>query len=143
MRPVDKNLVKLKTHISKEIMLRLLMFIAIVAGAVVFDMCHDQVPEQVVNQTQDTAEHQFDRSQVVFCNPVSSFKLRTGSDRLISKLLFSKGQDRFLSAYHNQKAYHVLKAESLKERSPQNAMIHFLEFMICHHASSDDNPPIA
>ncbi len=124
-------------------MLRLVVLMALVAGAVVFDLCHDQLPEQVASQTQDTSEHLFDQSQVAYCNPLSSFKMRTGSDRLISKILFSKGQDRFLSAYHNQKAYHVLKAESLNERLPQSARIHFLEFMICHHASSDDNPPLA
>ncbi len=124
-------------------MLRLVVLLALVASAVVFDLCHDQLPEQVASQTQDTSEHLFDQSQVAYCNPLSSFKMRTGSDRLISKILFSKGQDRFLSAYHNQKAYHVLKAESLNERLPQSARIHFLEFMICHHASSDDNPPLA
>ncbi|WP_430973317.1 hypothetical protein [Sunxiuqinia rutila] len=134
---------KRRTHISKKIMLRLVVLMALVAGAVVFDLCHDQLPEQVASQTQDTSEHLFDQSQVAYCNPLSSFKMRTGSDRLISKILFSKGQDRFLSAYHNQKAYHVLKAESLNERLPQSARIHFLEFMICHHASSDDNPPLA
>ncbi len=134
---------KLKRIISKQIALRLLVFVTLVAGAVIFDLCHDQLPEQLVKHQQDAPVTQFDMSQVFFCNPASSFKISTGYDRLFSKILFTIGQDKFLSAFHNQEAYHLLKAESLKERSPQNLMVHFRKFIICHHSSSDDNAPIS
>nr|MBD3622377.1 hypothetical protein [Sunxiuqinia sp.] len=134
---------KLKRIISKQIALRLLVFITLAAGAVIFDLCHDQLPEQLVKHQQDASEPQVDMSPTYFCNPASSFKIRMGCDRLVSKILFTIGQDRFLTAFHNQEAYHLLKAESLKERSPQNLMVHFRKFIICHHSSSDDNAPIA
>lgn len=123
--------------------LRLLVFVTLVAGAVIFDVCRDQLPEQLVKQQQDASEPQVELSPAFFCNPASSFKIRTGCDRLFSRILFTMGQDKFLTAFHNQEAYHLLKAESLKERSPQNLMVHFRKFIICHHSSSDDNAPIA
>lgn len=132
---------KFKRLISKQIALRLLVFLALIAGAVIFDLCHDQLPEQLVKSQQDASEPQIDMSQVFCCNPASSFKIRTGSDRLISKILFTIGQDKFLSAFHHQEVYHLLKAESLNERSPQNLTVHFRKFIICHHSSSDDNAP--
>lgn len=143
MRPVDENSLKRKLTISKKFVLRLALFIAVVSSAVIFDMCHDQLPEQLVEQQQDASQHQLDISQVFYYNPVNSFKIRTGSDRLLSKILFAIGHDRFLTAFHNHKAYHILKAESLKERSPQNQMVHFRKFIICHHSTSDDNLPIS
>jgi len=135
--------VKLKRHISKQIALRLLVFVTLVAGAVIFDLCHDQLPEQLVKHQQDASEPQVDMTQVFCCNPVSSFKIRTGYDRLFSKILFTIGQNKFLSAFHHQEAYHLLKAESLKERSPQNLTVHFRKFIICHHSNSDDNAPLS
>jgi len=135
--------VKRKINISKKIAWRLLTFIVLVAGAVVVDSLHDQLPEQLVKNQQDASEPQFDISQVFFCNPASSFKIRTGCDRLFSKILFTIGQDKFLTAFHNQKAFHLLKADALKVPLPQNLTVHFRKFMICHHSSSDDNAPLS
>lgn len=134
---------KTKINISRKFVLRMLLFAVVVAGAFVFDMCHKEAPEQLVASQHDASKHHVDMSQVFFYTPVSSFKIRTGNDRLFSKILFTIGQDKFLSAFHNQKTYHLLKAESLKERSPHNLMVHFRKFIICHHFSSDDNPPLA
>lgn len=143
MPPVDEKFLKTKIHISRKITLRLLLFVLVVGGAVVFDLCHDQLPQELMKQQQDASEHQVIPAQVYFCNPGSSFKVRSGSDRLCSKILFSIGQDKFLTAFHNHITYHLLKVESLKERSPQKPMVHFRKFVICHHSNTDDVPLIA
>lgn len=137
------KMVKTKIDISQKFIIRLLLFITVIGGAYVFDLCRDQLPEQLVDHQQDASEHHVDMSHMFFYNPVSGFKIREGSDRLFSKILFAIGQDKFLASFHNHKAYHVLKAESLKERSPGNQMVHFRKFIICHHSSSDDKPGIA
>ena len=142
MRPVDKNTLKRKFNISKKFVLRLLLLLVMVTGAIVFDACHDQLPEQLVEQ-HDAGSHQVSVSQVYFCNPVSSYKMRAGIDKFFSKILFTIGQDKFLSAFHNQKAFDLLKSESLKVRSPLNSMVHFRKFIICHHAATDDNLPLS
>lgn len=121
----------------------MLAFVVLVVGAVVFDSVHDQPTGRLAEHQQDASEPQFELSHVFFYNPASSFKIRTGCDRLLSKILFTIGQDKFLSAFHNQKAFHLLKAESLKVRSPQNLAVHFRKFIICHHASSDDTAPLS
>jgi hypothetical protein len=117
------------------------MLVVVLAGAVVFDLCHNQEPKQLTTKQSEAGKHKLD-SQVFFYNPGSSFKIRTGTDKLFSKILFTIGQDKFLAAFHNQKAFDLIKSESLKVGSPLNPMVHFRKFIICHHAASDDNFPL-
>ncbi|WP_321287249.1 hypothetical protein [uncultured Sunxiuqinia sp.] len=134
---------KAKFDISRRFIVRLLLFVLVIGGAYIFDRCHDQLPEQHADQQQDASKHHVNMSQMFVYNSVSSYKIRSGNNCLVSKILFTIGNDKFLAAFHNRKTFHVLKAESLKERSPQNLMVHFRKFMICHHFSSDDTPYIA
>ena len=115
----------------------------LVVGAFVFDACHDQLPKQDLKHQTESNNHQFDINEVYFYNPVSSFKIRTGMDKLLSKILFTVGQDKFLSSFHNQRAFHLMKVEALHVRSPLNPMLHFRKFIICHQCSSDDKPLLA
>lgn len=115
----------------------------IIAGAYVFDSCHKEIPTPVTKHQNDKSSHEFGLGEVFFYNPVSSFKIMTGIDKLLSKILFTIGQDRFLSSFHNQKTFHLIKAEAIKVPSPLNPMVYFREFIICHQSSSDDNPPLS
>lgn len=118
-------------------MLRLLLLLVVLAGAITFDVCRDQLPVPKAKQENEAGGHQLE-SQFYFYNSASSFKIRTGMTKLFSKFLFTIGQDKFLAAFHNQKAFDLIKAESLKVGSPLNPTIYFRKFIICHHSASAD-----
>jgi len=121
----------------------MLLMVVLVAGAYIFDSCHHQLPKQDLKHHTASNSHRLDINEVYFYNPVSSFKMRTGMDKLLSKILFAVGQDKFLSTFHNQMAYHLMKEESLHLRSPLNPMIHFRKFIICHQSNPDEHPVLS
>lgn len=121
----------------------MLLMVILVAGAYIFDSYHDQMPKKDLKHHTASRNQQIDINEIYFYNPVSSFKIRTGMDKLLSKILFTIGQDKFLSTFHNQLTYHLMKEESLHLRSPLNPMVHFRKFIICHQCTPDDAPSLS
>lgn len=128
-----------RRYISKRIVLRVLAVMAVVFSAVLFDAFHEG-SEKLVDETQQRSESQFLRgSHVFFYNQISHFKARKGVDKLFAGLLFAATQNEFLTKYHNCRTFHLLKAESLKERLPLVCVVHFMEFNTSHHSNPDDD----
>jgi hypothetical protein len=132
----------LRKYISRKVILRFLAIFAVVLSAVLFDALHAG-SEKLVDETHQRSESQFMHcNHVFFYNPVNYFKIK-GSNKLFSGLLFAATQNEFLTKYHNCRAYHLLKAESLKERLLLVRIIHFMKFNPCHHVCPDDHLPVA
>ena len=129
----------LKKNISKKVILRLLLFAAMIASAVLFDTFHEGSGTVADATRQKSESLDMQSSHVFFCNPVSSFKILNGADKLFSGFLFTTGKSEFLTAYHNCRAFHLLKAETLQKRISFLEMAHFMEFNPSHHISPDDD----
>lgn len=131
----------LRKYISRKILVRVLTLLSVVLLAVLFDTFHEG-SAKLVDEMHQRSESQFlHSSHVFFYNQVSHFKLRKGADKLLSGLLFAASQNEFLTKYHNCRVFHLLKAESLKER-PLVQLVHFMEFNTSHHAGPDDYPAL-
>ncbi|MDD4191811.1 MAG: hypothetical protein PHI28_10790, partial [Mangrovibacterium sp.] len=127
-------------YISRKAITRILAGMAVVLCAVVFDALHEG-SENLVKEMQQRSEAQFMYGgQLVFCNPVSPFKLKKGGDKLFSGLLFEVTRNEFLTRYHDCRAFHLLKAGSLKERRPFVRIIRVMDFNPWLHAGTDDDP---
>ena len=130
---------KVKKTISKIQFHRLVIFLAIILSAVVFDAFHDK-PERLIDVTSHQAEsHDIQASNVFFFNSVSSFKLRSGVDKLFSGFVFSASQNSFLTQYHSCRNFHLLKAERLDHRLPFILTANFMKFNCCHHSCPEDS----
>jgi len=128
-----------KKYISKRTILRLLTVLTVMLLAVFFDMFHEG-SEKLVDEMHQRSESQFQHSShVFFYNQVSYFKVLKGADKLFSGFIFAATKNEFLAKYHNCRVFHLLKAESLKER-PLIQLVHFMEFNTSHHAGPDDYP---
>jgi len=131
-----------KKYISRKLILRLLLFLAVVLSAVLFDTFHEGSVKLVNETHQRSDSHDMQAGRVFFYNPVSSFKIRSGADKLFSGLIFAASRNEFLSEYHNCRTFHLLKKEALQERLPFLMMAHFMKFNSSHHSSPDDDPSI-
>jgi hypothetical protein len=132
----------LRKYISRKGILRFLAIFTVVLSAALFDALHAG-SEELVDETHQRSESQFMHSNhVFFYNPINYFKIRKGTDKLFSGLLFAATQNEFLTKYHNCRTYHLLKAESFKERLPLVRIIHFMEFNPCHPSGPDDHPSV-
>ena len=115
----------------------MVIFLLIALSAVLFDALHDSSDIKVKNDMHQTSSQQIEASDVLFNNPVSNFKLKTGTDKLLSKLIFTGSRNEFLTQYHNFRTFHLLKAESINKRLPFILTSHFMKFNFCHHSSPD------
>ncbi|MGD9931558.1 MAG: hypothetical protein AB7U05_16175 [Mangrovibacterium sp.] len=128
-----------RKHISKKLVCRLLLFVAVALSAVLFDAFHEgSVQLEAEHQTRSES-HNLEAGHMFFFNPVNSFKLRTGVDKLLTGFIFAASQNQFLSQYHNYRAFHLFQAESLNERKPFLLTAHFMKFNFCHHSCPDDH----
>ncbi|MGQ8337562.1 hypothetical protein ACUNWD_13520 [Sunxiuqinia sp. A32] len=132
---------KKNKNISKAIIFRLVIVFLLFAGAMTFDLCHDQLPDQQNSAQENHSSHNLDATQVFFFNPASSFKLLDHGDKLLTRILYSANQDKFLAMFHNHRIFHSLKEDSLKDFTPFHLMAHFIKFTEIHYSSPDDYPP--
>lgn len=124
-------------------MLRLVIITVMFASALAFDLCHDTQSIQIDKTTQNTADHSLDAGQVYFFNPINSFKLSDGNDKLITRILFDANQDKFLAEYHNHRIFHSLKEESVNRFVPFHLLAHLIKLSTVDYSSPDDYHPLA
>lgn len=125
-------------NISKLVVLRLAVLLLLLAGAIAFDVCHDDVSDVVEQSQQSTTSTNFDTTQVFYFNQGSNYKLSVRSDKLLSCILYAANQDKFLSRFHNYRTFHSWKEESMKDRKPFHLMAHFMKFSSVQYSSPDD-----
>lgn len=131
---------KVKKHLSRKLICRLLLFAAVVISAVLFDSFHQG--SDVISKAMS---HKSESSQTVittpeFCvNPVSTFKLISGADKLFSGLVFAGNKSDLLTSWYNNHSFHLLKAESLNRNNPFLLSAHFMKFNCCHQTNPDDS----
>ncbi|WP_423130417.1 hypothetical protein [Gaoshiqia sp. Z1-71] len=134
---------ELKKYISKTLRLRLLLFFAAIGLAVLFDVYHEG-SGRLINELENRSETvNMQNAQVFFYNPVNTFKLLSGTDKLFTGLIFAASQNDFLTKYHNCRTFYLLKAESVNEHPSFLFMAHFMKYNFCHHANPDDYPSVA
>lgn len=134
---------KIRRSISKSFTHRILLFFAVILGAVIFDAFHNEPVSEIDMCNHQTNSHDLQASDIFFFNPVSTFKIRTGVEKLFSGIVFAGSQNEFLKQYHNYRSFHLLKAESLNKWQLFSETAHFMLFNHCHHVSPVDVPAIA
>jgi len=131
---------KVKRNVSRKFICRLLLFVAVVLSAVLFDASH-QGSESIPKEK----SHKSESSESIittpeFCvNPVSTFKLISGADKLFSGLFFAGNQNNLLTSWYNYRSFHLLKAESFDQINPFFRSAHFMKFNCCHQTDPGDN----
>ena len=115
-----------------------MLFIAVIATAVLFDLSHDKsdvkTPES--HNTQGSSSHEL--SQFCFYSTFNSFKQKSASSRFTARKLFLRTQSEFLQKYHNLKAGQLAKSESVKEYIAVDLHINLIRFQKCLYRNPDD-----
>ncbi len=134
----------IKKYLTRKTLYRTLLFVVVVLSAVVFDHYHvgsEQLSQAHNHQSQST---ELSIGTPEYCvNPASSFRLISGADKLFSGLVFAGFRCELLSAWHNYRSFHLLKAEALQHSNPFLLAAHFMKFNSCHHSNPDDSSAAA
>ena len=135
-------LMNLKKYISKHFVMRLILLIALVGSAALFDVYH-QVNQIAAGNTKKTpVSNETEANKLFFCNQAPVFNLKTlGSDFSV-KIRMTCTQHKFLLKYYNLRTFQMVKAESLQTSFPSLSSYHALPFNRVIYSSPDVTPPL-
>ncbi len=133
-----------RIHISKKNVVKLALFLVVMAAAFLFDMSREK--SDVVSSDKHTASgtqsHQL--SQFCFYSTFSTFKLKGASDDRSDLSLFQKQQSRFLQQYHNLKVSQLARFEPDSPDLPSELLSHFIQLRkYLYHSPDDSTLPLA
>lgn len=132
-----------KINISKHVLLRLFMLLALIGTAAVVDMylaSHQNLAQPI---TQVPSDKDLDGGEMYFCNQVNSYNLKTPAGEFSVRFRLACTQNKFLLKHYNLRTFQMMKAESLHSFFPVVCSFHALPFNRVLYASPDDMPPLS
>jgi len=132
-----------KMKITKKTIVRLAVFAALIAAAVLFDHYFENHPVELekmeAGTRQNTAEHSF----IYLYNPAGTFGAKTSALKNPSRKLFEQSHNKHLQEFHQLRNYQVLKADMKKPKNPLIFSYHHLTFRHYYFTFPDDDPLVA
>lgn len=140
LRPPKEEYLKLGKYISRNLLLRLGVFLVLVVLAWVYDSGqHENLKIPVPAEAEDQVPGE--QSFIYYYNPVTVLSYKVPVQKY-SIRKFSEDQMNFrLMFHHTALAFHVLKTESPFDYIDLNIRKH-TSFRHYHFTSSDDQPPL-
>lgn len=129
-----------KIHISKKNLLKLALFIAVLATAVLFDLSRDKSDIKLSENHNTKGSSSHELSQFCFYSTFNSFKQKSLSTKFSARKLFLRTQSEFLQKYHNLKAGQSVKSELLQNYVAAGLQIDRIRFQRCLFRNPDDGP---
>ncbi|HAH26075.1 MAG TPA: hypothetical protein DCL77_20330 [Prolixibacteraceae bacterium] len=132
-----------KKYISKHILLRLCLLIALISSAAVFDMYHTSSQKLADSLSRVPLRKDMDGCKMFFCNQVNTYNLKTPAGEFSVRFRLAYTQDKFLVKHYNLRTFQLMKAESLHSFFPVICSFHSLPFNRVLYSSPDDIPPLS
>jgi hypothetical protein len=134
---------KIKKYISKHLIMRFCLLLALVSAAAVFDMYHAANQTVTGHMQKIPTPDETETSKVFFCNQVPSNNLKTPGTDFVVRFRFACTQNKFLVKYYNLRTFQLMKAETVQSFFPSVSSFHSLPFNRVLYASPDDTPPLS
>lgn len=133
----------LKKYLSKNVIMRLSLLLALVAAAAIFDMYHSSSQKIAERIHKIPAPDESDSNKTFFCNQVPSYNLKTSASDLSIRFRFAYTQDKFLLKHYNLRTFQLMKAEAMQSSFTSINLFHSLPFNRVLYPSPDDTPPLS
>lgn len=133
----------LKKYLSKSIIMRLTLLLALVAAAAIFDIYHSSGQKIAEHIHKIPAPDESDSNNTFFCNQVPSYNLKTLGTEFSVRFRFAFTQDKFLLKHYNLRTFQLMKADALQSSFTSISLFHSLPFNRVLYPSPDDTPPLS
>ncbi len=133
----------IKKNITKKLVLRLALFVAVIGVATLFDMYFESdagILEEIQNESAANAGEQ---GKMYFVSQTNTLNAKTASQKNTGRKLQIKSHDKFIQKYHQLRNYQVLKAEVQTQTAPLILSYHYLIFQNYFFSVPDDEPLIS
>ena len=131
---------KFKINISKKLVIRLALFVAVIGVATLFDIYFEsnqgELNEIQTNSKQTANEH----GAICLFSQTNFFSAKTSVNKNPGRKLFVQSHDKYLQKHHQLRNFQVLKAEAQTKKIPLLLSYHYLGFRDYFFTNPDDEP---
>ncbi len=132
---------KFNIKISKKLILRLVLFAAVLGFASLLDTYFEKNPVQIdkpdTSPNHSASEH---GTIYLFTQANYTFNAKPSIQKTPSRKLFEQSHDKFLQKYHQMRNYQELKADAKTHKVPLFLSYHYLVFRNYFYTVPDDEP---
>lgn len=132
-----------KKKISKKIVLKLALFVAVIGLATLFDHYFDKNSEEAKEIEASSSKENQDHKTLVFISQSLNIGVKTTVEKTVPRKFQLKSQDKFIQKYYQLRNYQVLKAEVQTLTTPLISTYHYLAFKNYFYSVPDDIPLIS
>jgi len=141
LRSKNKAL-NIKRKISKKLLLQLLLFTGIIAGATVFDSYFDNNEIEIETASEESDNTANEPAKVYLFSQVNNLAAKTSAQKNTSRKYFEQ-HTKFLQRYHESKNFRDLKLDEKKPKTPLFLSFHYLIFRNYFFSLPDDDTHLA
>jgi hypothetical protein len=133
----------IKKNISKNLLLRLALFLAVIGVATLFDVYFENNPEQLGKMQAESADNTAEQGKMYFVSQTNTISAKTSTQKNTGRKLQVKSHDKYVQKYHQLRNNQVLKAEVQTQTTPLILSYHYLVFKNYFFTVPDDEPLIS
>lgn len=130
----------IKRKISKKIVLRLALFVAVIAMASLFDIYFDDTSIKTEETETGSAKEEKKQERIVLISQSTNLDLRTQVQKTVVRKIQLKSHDKYIQKYYQLRNYQVLRAEVQNQTAPLINSYHYLAFKNYFYSVPDDIP---
>jgi hypothetical protein len=130
---------KIKAYITKKVLIRLVVFTALIGAALVLDTYFEKNPADLDNIQAGAEQHNPKQGEVYFLAQASPSTVKTSVQKTFARDQRIEKHTKFLRKYHSIRNYQVLKAERIQQTTPLITSYHYLVFQT-HLFTPDEDP---
>uniref|UniRef100_UPI00321620DA hypothetical protein n=1 Tax=uncultured Draconibacterium sp. TaxID=1573823 RepID=UPI00321620DA len=135
-------MLKFRINITRKLLTRLAVIIAIVGGAVLLDNYFENNPDGLKNISAESGRHTSEPEHIYVIGQTTTVSLKTQVLKTSDRKLQVQLHDKFLRKYHQLRNYQVLQAEEQTQTAPIIQSYHYLVFQN-HFFTRPDEDPLA
>lgn len=129
-----------RKKISKKLVLKLLLFVAVIGLAAVFDAYSDKSTEEGKEIRSESKDATNDQHSVYFIAQSNCVTAKTSVQKNFNRKPQLKSHDKFIRKHHQLRNHQVLKAEVQSQTTPLIDSYHYLAFQNYFFSDPDDYP---
>jgi len=130
----------LKRKISKKLVMRLALFVAVIGMASVFDIYFDNNQANPEESEAGSAKSERKQEKIVLISQSVNLDLKTPVQKPVIRKLQVKSHNKLNQKYYQLRNYQVLKAEVQTQTTPLINTYHYLAFKNYFYSIPDDIP---
>jgi hypothetical protein len=129
-----------KKKISKKVVLKLAVFVAVIGLATLFDFYFDKNDAEVKEIEASSSKENHDQKTILLISQAPNCGIKTLAEKTVQRKLQLKSQDKFIQKYYQLRNFQVLKAEVQTQTAPLINSYHYLVYLNYFYSVPDDIP---